>query len=162
MNWLDIVIIIALIVFVFSGFKVGLIKVLFTLAGGIIGVVLAGHYSESLANQLTFISDSGVAGIVAFAIIVILVMIVATILAFVIKKIASFVLLGWVDRLGGGVIGLIIGAIFIGAILAMWLKFQGDNDIITGSALANFLVDKFGIVLGLLPSEFDSVRDFFN
>jgi len=162
MNWFDIVIIIALAISVVSGIKAGIIKVLFTLAGGIIGVVLAGRYSEGLADKLTFISDSSIAGIVAFAIILIAVMIVAMVLAFVIKKIASVVLLGWVDKLGGAVIGLIAGAIFCGALLAMWLKFQGDNDIITGSALASFLIDKFGIVLGLLPSEFQSVRNFFN
>src|SRR4030042_1652295 len=127
MNWLDIVILIALVISIVMGLRAGIIKVLFTLAGGIIGVVLAGRFSEGLADKLTFISDSNIAGIVAFAVILIVVMIVATILAFVIKKIASMVLLGWVDKLGGAVLGLIVGAIFSGAVLAMWLKFQGDN-----------------------------------
>ena len=162
MNWLDIVILVVLVISVFSGMRAGIIKVAFTLAGGIIGVVLAGRYSEGLADKLTFISDSGIAGIVAFAIILIVVMVVATVIAFIIKKIASAVLLGWVDKIGGAVVGLFVGAIFVGAVLAMWLKFQGGNDVITDSALANFLVDKFGIVLGLLPSEFQSVQDFFN
>ena len=162
MNWLDIVILVVLVISVFSGMRAGIIKVAFTLAGGIIGVVLAGRYSEGLADKLTFISDSGIAGIVAFAIILIVVMVVATVIAFIIKKIASAVLLGWVDKIGGAVVGLFVGAIFVGAVLAMWLKFQGGNDFITDSALANFLVDKFGIVLGLLPSEFQSVQDFFN
>lgn len=162
MNWLDMVIIIVLAISVVSGIKAGIIKVLFTLAGGIIGVVLAGRYSDGLAEKLSFISDPGVAGIVAFVFIVLATVIVATIIAFIVKKIISLVLLGWVDKLGGAVIGLISGAIIIGALLAMWLKYgTGGGDVIIESALANFLLDKFGIVLGLLPSEFGVIRLFF-
>jgi membrane protein required for colicin V production len=162
MNWLDVLIIIGLVISIVSGIKQGIIKVLFTLAGGIIGVVLAGRYSDSLAGKLSFISDPNIAGIAAFVIILLATMIVAMILAFIVKKIASAILLGWIDKLGGAVIGLLMGAIFIGAILAMYLRYQGPNDAITNSALATFLLDKFGIVLGLLPSEFKAIRDFFH
>jgi membrane protein required for colicin V production len=161
MNWLDIVIIIGLLIALFSGFREGLIKILFTLAGGIIGVVLAGHYSDGLAAKLSFISDHNIAGIVAFIIIILATLIVATILGIIVKKVVHAVLLGWVDKLGGAVIGLLAGAIFIGAVLAMWLKYAESVDAIGGSALANFLLDKFGIVLGLLPSEFDVIHQFF-
>ena len=161
MNWLDIVIIVGLIISVFSGMQQGLIKIAFALAGGIIGVVLAGHYSEGLADQLSFISDPGIAGTVAFVIIIIATIVVAIILGTIVKKIIHIVLLGWLDKLGGGVIGLLAGVIFIGALLAMYLRYQGPTDVITGSALATFLVDKFGLILGLLPSQFDMIRDFF-
>jgi membrane protein required for colicin V production len=162
MNWLDIVIIIGLVISVFSGIQQGLVRIAFSLAGGIIGVVLAGRYSDALAEKLSFISDPGIAGIVAFVIIIIATMIVAAILGMIVKKIVHAVLLGFVDKLGGAVVGLLMGAIFIGAILAMYLNYQGPIDAITNSALATFLLDKFGIVLGLLPSEFKAVQDFFH
>lgn len=162
MNWLDIVIIIGLIISFVSGIQQGLIKIAFTLVGGIIGVVLAGRYSDALAGKLSFISDSNIAGIVAFVIILIATLIVASILGMIVKKIASAVLLGWLDKLGGAVLGLLLGAIFIGAILAMWLKYGSSGaDVIAGSALARFLLDKFWVVLGLLPAEFDAVHYFF-
>lgn len=161
MNWLDILLIIGLIVSVIMGIRQGLIKGLFVLAGVIIGVVLAGHYSDSLAAKLTFISDIGIAGIVAFLIIVVATLIVALILAFIVQKVVHWALLGWLDRLGGAVLGLLLGAIFIGAILAMWLKYEGGVSTISGSALANFLLDKFGLVLGLLPAEFGAIHSFF-
>ena len=53
-----------------------------------------------------------------------------------------------------------MGAILISALLATIVKFFGEG-IVTDSALAGFLLDKFPIVLGLLPSQFDSIRDFF-
>ena len=151
MNWLDIVIIILLVGSVIMGLRAGFIKVLFVLAGVIIGVVLAGQYSGSLAAKLSFISDIGIAGIIAFLIILIGTLIVALVLAFIVERLAHWVLLGWLDNLGGAVLGLLLGAIFIGAVLAMWLVWEGSTDAISGSVLARFLIDKFGIVLGLLP-----------
>ena len=80
MNWLDIVIIIALLVSAVGGFMSGLIRSLFSLAGLIIGIILAGHYYTALAGYLTFISDQNAARIAAFVIILLAVGIVATIL----------------------------------------------------------------------------------
>ena len=97
----------------------------------------------------------------AFAIILIVVMIIAAIAAALIKRIVSAMLLGWVNHLGGAVVGFGFGLIFCGALLTMWVKFLGIGDSISGSALANFLLDVFPVVLAFLPAEFDSVRSFF-
>ena len=161
MSWLDIIILILLVVPTLIGLKLGIIKVLFTVAGMIVGVVLAGRFSEPLGKSLTFISDPGWAKIAAFAIILIVVMLIASVLAGVLKKITSAALLGWVNRLGGAVLGFIMGFIFCGAILSMWVKYLGIGDSIADSALANLLLDNFPVILGLLPAEFDSVRSFF-
>ena len=161
MSWLDIVIIVVLAVGAFSGFKSGLIKVLFSVAGILLGIFLAGRFSDDFAGVLTFIPDDW-AKIAAFAIILVAVMIIAAILASVLSKLISLVLLGWVNRLGGAVLGLVVAALFCGAVLAIWVKYLGIGDSVAGSALANFLLDKFPIVLGLLPSSFDSVHNFFD
>lgn len=162
MNWLDVVIIVVIVISIFSGLKAGLIKVLFGLVGIVVGVVLAGHFSNSLASKLTFINNPDWAKIAAFAIILVAVMLVSAILAAILSKLISLVLLGWVNRLGGAILGLVVGALFISAILAIWVKYLGIGDAVSGSALARFLLDKFPVVLKLLPSEFNSVRDFFS
>jgi membrane protein required for colicin V production len=161
MNWLDIVILILIAVPTVTGLKIGIIKALFTVVGMIVGVVLAGRFSESLGGVLTFISDPGWAKIAAFAIILIAVMIIASVLAVVIKWVISAVLLGWVNRLGGAVLGFIMGAVFCGALLSIWVKFIGAGETIDSSAMARFLLDIFPFVLALLPAEFDSVRSVF-
>lgn len=161
MNWLDIIILILIVVPTVMGLKIGIIKILFTVAGMIVGVILAGRFSESLGAQLTFIADPGWARIAAFAIILVVVMIIASILASVLKNITSAVLLGWVNRLGGAVLGLVMGGIFCGALLSMWVKFLGIGETVSDSALANLLLDSFPFILALLPAEFDSIRSFF-
>ncbi|MBN1644143.1 MAG: CvpA family protein, partial [Dehalococcoidales bacterium] len=65
-----------------------------------------------------------------------------------------------VDRLGGGILGLILGALSVSAILAIVAKFT-DSTLITGSALASFFLDKFPFIMGLLPKEFDVIKNFF-
>jgi membrane protein required for colicin V production len=160
-NWLDIVIIIALILFVISGIVSGLIKAVFSLAGLILGIFLAGRYYVQLSGIFGFISNDSAAKIVAFIIIFLVVLIIATILGIIFTKIVSNLMLGWLNRLLGGIFGVFEGALFIGAILAVIVKMTGSQDAITGSILAQFFLNRFPVVLSLLPSEFDSIRGFY-
>ncbi len=161
MNWLDIVIVIALVFSAISGFANGLIKSVLSFIGLIVGVVLAGRFYVALSEHLSFISSESAARIVAFIIIFLVVMIIATIVGVILTKVVSTMLLGWLNRLLGLAFGVLIGAVFIGSILAIWVKYMGPNDTIINSPLAKFLVDRFPLVLDLLPSEFNSIRSFF-
>jgi len=161
MNWLDIVIIIAIAVSTFIGLRKGIIKAVLTLAGLVVGVVLAGRYYLPFSQHLSFIPQPSLAKVAAFAIIFIGVMVIATVLAHLAGWAASAVMLGWVNRLGGAAFGFVIGAIFCGAFLAMWVKFLGITGAIAESNIAPILLGHFPRVLALLPKEFDTVRSFF-
>ena len=160
MNWLDIVIIVAIAITTLIGLKIGLIKAVLSLAGLIVGVILARLYYIPLSEQLTFISQTTLAKVAAFAIIMIGVMIIVAVLAMVLKWIASVIMLGWVNRIGGAIFGLVLGAILCGTILALWVNFFGAGEVIANSSLAA-LLSQFPLVLGLMPAEFDSIRSFF-
>jgi membrane protein required for colicin V production len=160
MNWLDIVIIVALIIPIFVGLMLGFIKTLLSLAGIIVGVILASNFYRELAGVLTFISNQNTANIVAFIIILVGVMLLAILAAILLRVILRAMTLGWVDRVGGAILGFVTGAILISAILASIVKFFGEG-LVTESLLAGILLDKFPIVLGLLPGEFDAIRNFF-
>ena len=160
MNWLDILILVGLAVPAFVGLRRGLIKSALSLAGIIIGVVLAGNFYQSFSRTLTFIHNEDAANIIAFVLILVAVMAIAAVLACLLKSTARAVMLGWVDNVGGVVFGLLMGAMLWGAILAIWVKLF-DSELVTASLLASVLLDKFPLVLGLLPGEFDAIRDFF-
>jgi membrane protein required for colicin V production len=160
MNWLDIVIVILLLVSAISGFANGLIKSIFSLVGLIVGIFLAGHFYVALSEHLTFISNENAARIVAFIIIFLAVAIVAGILGAILTKIISAILLGWLNRLGGAVFGVVLGGIFIGLILAIWVKYAGGSGVVSGSAIAPILLDRIPVILALLPKEFDTIRQY--
>ncbi|OGO44346.1 MAG: hypothetical protein A2137_04580 [Chloroflexi bacterium RBG_16_58_8] len=88
-------------------------------------------------------------------------MIVATVAAKLVKWAVSAVLLGWVNRLGGAILGVVLGMVFCGAALTMWIKYLGISSVVEESVLAGVLLNGFPLVLGLLPADFDSVRSFF-
>ena len=161
MNWLDIVILVLIVIPVIIGLKKGVVKAAFTVAGMVIGVMLAGRFSDSLGGAMSFIPDPGWAKIIAFAIIIIVVMIIAVVAARLVTKLLKATMLNWINQLGGAVLGLVLGGIFCAAILSIWVQFLGPGETITESALASFLLDKFPFILGLLPDEFEGVREFF-
>lgn len=161
MNWLDIVIVVILVISLAGGVRNGAIKSILSLAGVIIGVVLAGRYYTPLAGILTFIPSAGAARITAFIIILIAAIIVFTIIAELLTKLVSAILLGWLNRLLGAMLGVVLGGIFISAILAIWIKFTNNTGFIADSAIASILLKYFPVILSLLPAEFEPVRSFF-
>ncbi|MBI4187376.1 MAG: CvpA family protein [Chloroflexi bacterium] len=161
MNWLDIVIAIVLAAAAFYGLRSGLIKVTLSLAGIVVGVTLAGRYYAALAERLTFIPQDNIAKIVAFAIILVGVIVIAQLLSKLLKMATSIVPLSWVDHLGGAALGLVLGGFFCAALLTIWAKYLGIGNTIAESALARLLLERLPVLLALLPEEFDSVRSFF-
>jgi membrane protein required for colicin V production len=160
MNWIDIVIIIYLIISVVSGIAQGLIRSILSIVGLIVGIVLAANFYKQFGDVLSFIHNSQVADIVAFIVILLAVMAIAALIAFVLRSLIKAVMLGWIDRLGGAVFGLLLGALSVSALLAVVVKLTSTS-LITDSALAGFFLDKFPLIMGFLPSEFDVVRNFF-
>ncbi len=161
MNWLDFLLIIFIIISAIAGLRAGVIKSLLSLAGIIVGVVLAGRYYITFAEKITLIPSESAARIVAFIIILAAVTVVAGVIASIFSWIVSKIMLGWLNRLGGGLFGLAWGTILAGALLAIWTKYFGFSGTIADSSLARFLLDTFPLVLSLLPDEFNSVRSFF-
>ncbi|MEL7561579.1 CvpA family protein [Dehalogenimonas sp. 4OHTPN] len=161
MNWLDIALLVFLAFQVFSGLSQGLIKALGGLLGLIVGIFLAGRFYESLGGSVfSFISNEDIANAAAFAAVLIVTWIVFSIIAGLLTKLVSVVLLGWVNRLAGAIFGLFMGTLIAGAALAVWAQFFGGESL-ADSTIATFLLDKFPLVLSLLPSQFDSIKEFF-
>ncbi len=161
MNWLDIVLLVAIALATVAGLGIGLIRAALYLAGLIFGIVLAGHYYIPFSHLLDAVLQPNVAKVVAFIIILVAVMAAAVFLAMFLRQGASVIKLGWADRLGGAVFGLLMGALLCGCLLAIWVKFVGGGEAITESTVAGILLDRLPMVLALLPDEFDAVRSFF-
>ena len=160
MNWLDILILVSLAASVIGGLTTGIVRGAVNLAGLILGIFLAGRLYETLGGRFSFIHNTDIANAVAFVVIIAVAMILAGLVGGLLRKIITGIMLGWLDHLLGAVLGLLIGAISWGALLALWVKFFSTGAV-SGSNMARILLDKFPLVLNLLPSSFDSVKNFF-
>lgn len=146
MNWLDIVIIVVVALLGIVGLRQGLIRTVFGIAGLIGGIFLAGRYYDELA-ALLFPSSAIWSNIAAYAIIAVATMVVAGVIGWLIAKFVSFVALGWLDKLVGCILGVVIGALLCTAILAIAVKYYpGMEATINQSIIARFLVGGFPLL----------------
>jgi len=162
MNWLDIVILAITIIFGLMGLRRGAIKTVFGIAGLVAGIVLAGRYYHHLA---TILSPGGASwsGIAAYAIILVATLIVAGIIGWFIAQLVHIILLGWIDRLIGFILGAIIGSMLCAAFLAIVSKYLlGMEGVISHSVMAKLLMQQIPLLLALLPEEFDFIRGLFS
>jgi len=146
MNWLDIVIIVVVVFLGIAGLRQGMIRTVFGIAGLIGGIFLAGRYYDELA-ALLFPSGAIWGNIAAYAIIAVATLVVAGVIGWLIAKLVNFVALGWLDRLVGGILGVVIGGLLCAAILAIVVKYYpGMEATINQSIIARFIVRGFPLL----------------
>jgi len=161
MNWLDIVIIIVTLLLGMLGLWRGAIKAVFGIVGLIGGIALAGHYYLPLASILSS-GEAIWSKIAAYAIILVATLIVASVIGWFVARLVHIVMLGWVDRLIGFILGAAIGSMLCAAVLAIVSKYLSVmGGVISQSVMAKLLMEQFPLLLALLPEEFDFIRDFF-
>jgi membrane protein required for colicin V production len=161
MNWLDIVILVSLVASFIGGIAIGFIRGLVSLIGLILGIVLAGKYYTTVSVWFDFIPNQDISDIVAFILIMLAVTLLAGLIVRLLHRLTSATLTGWIDHLIGGILGVFGAFISWSALLALWVKFV-SGDSIASSTLAQVMLDKLPVILSLLPSQFDSIRNFFN
>jgi membrane protein required for colicin V production len=146
MNWLDIVIIVVIVLLGIAGLRQGMIRTVFGIAGLIGGIFLAGRYYDELAARL-FPSGAIWGNIAAYAIILLATLLVAGVIGWLLAKLVNFAALGWLDRVMGFILGVVIGGLLCAAILAIAVKFYpGMEATINQSVIARFLVGGFPLL----------------
>jgi len=154
LNGLDIVIIAIITISIAFGLKTGLIKRAFSLLAIVLGLSVASRtYLQSAGILENVIHNPNVCKGLSFAIVFILVAIAITVVGRLLKGMVNLLLLGWVDRIGGAVLGLIGAAILFGAILLVITKFPiaGLENWIQDSQLAPLLIQFVQNLWKLVP-----------
>jgi len=164
MNWIDVVIILILVAFVAMAYTAGLIREVVTMVAVFVGIVVAGLLYEDFATDvLVFIDDEDAARAVAFLVLLGAIYLLGQIAAYVLKRMASIMMLGWADKAGGAAFGLIKGLIVVQVLVILFAAYPnlGLDDAIDSSEIGKFFVDDASVVLVILPGEFDDRIDDF-
>jgi len=131
-TFIDIILIAIVIVFVVSGFVMGLIQGIGALIGLAAGFWAAMHYFNAFGDWLTpiFLGHGIWAHIIAFILIFVLANRLVGFVFWLIEKafhIVSIIpFLKSINRLGGAVLGLIEGILFCGLIIGFLLGYFGE------------------------------------
>jgi membrane protein required for colicin V production len=164
MNWIDLLIVTTIAGIVFGAFAAGLIREAVTLIAAILGIIIAGVLYDDLATDiLVFMDDEGAAEAISFIILAGAVYLAGQIIAILLSRTASLLMLGWADKIGGAVFGFIKGIIVVQALLIVFAAYPSLDlsGAIAGSELAPYFLEDVDFLLWVLPENFDSRIDQF-
>jgi membrane protein required for colicin V production len=137
MNLPDVLILAVLVISVVSAFVKGFFVEVFSLAGLILGLFFAAaNYAAFAPWVLRVIQNREVANLIAFLVIALLVMVLAGLAGRLLRGLVRGVGLGIVDRLLGGVFGLVKGCVVVTLVLMGVVAFLPRQAWLDNSRLA--------------------------
>lgn len=148
MNWLDLVVLLAVVLPVFMGVRNGIVGTVFTIAGLIVGIFVARMFNNEIAGVLgNFIQNETVQNVGAFVLVIVVALVVAAVAARLVKTMLKFLFLGWIDNVAGGALGFVMGAsLAVGVIQIVGLT---SPETVQASMTAPLLRDVWGPVVGV-------------
>lgn len=126
MNWADILILIFLLFFFLLGVFRGLIKQVFSLAAVAVGIVSGVLFYDSVGRMLIEknVIESGSSALLAgFIIVAAVVFIIIQIFGWFASQVIGKLHLGWLNRLAGGFVGVVMGTIIMFFFIS-WLNIS--------------------------------------
>ena len=114
----DILIIIILGFFTFNGFRNGFIKEAARILGMVSGYITANNFYDDLMPFLEIhISNPNILTVVSYLCVFCVTLVIINTLAMLLQKIFELILLGWLNRLLGTLLGLIKGILVVSIII---------------------------------------------
>lgn len=164
----DVILFVILTIFTVWGFFFGFIQSFGSLTGLILGVFIANKYYLILTNWLSFIPISETAiKIIAFFTILILISKLTGLAFYFIDKffhlISIIPFLKTINRISGGILGLIEGLLIIGAFLYVIHNYSISllpAEMLSDSKLTPILLKGFGYFIDLTQPIFQKAKNF--
>ena len=151
MNLLDYIILAIFFYFIIKGLFRGFIRELCLLSGVILGLWLANHFHERVADLLnSYIPffDSFYLSLISFLAILAPVMIIFNIIGWTLKLVFKKVFLGWIDRLFGSGLAVIKGIVIIYmALIILFIYLPSQTPLIAGSTLSPLIVKSYQSII---------------
>lgn len=163
MNTIDIILSLVLLYGLVRGFFRGLLAELASLVGIVAGIYGAVHFSHFLGDFLSNHINWKVQyiNLISFALTFILIVFLVSLAGKMLTKIAGFAALGIVNKLLGGVFGLLKSA-FVASVIIMFFKATNERiSIVEDQTLEESILYKpvEGIAPVILPSIIKQVRE---
>ncbi|MBR4740423.1 MAG: CvpA family protein [Bacteroidales bacterium] len=148
MNLLDIILLILLIPGVIRGISKGFLEQVVSLAGIVLSVYMAYHFSEPVCTwlaQYITVSDT-VLRVIGFAVMLVGVLIIVMFFAKLLTKVADMASLGWVNKVLGFVFSVAVSALILSILIILFdtinTKFElVKSPVLTDSVLYGHLKD---------------------
>ncbi|MFH1076579.1 MAG: CvpA family protein [Pseudomonadota bacterium] len=155
MNILDIGICVVTCYFFVRGVFGGILREVASILGAVLGYIVAYNYYRPLAGCLSLVtSERNIQDIVAFSLIFSLIVLASGLLGSLARRFAKVLLVGWADRILGGVFGLGKGVFIVSVLLLALAAFLPKKPvIIEKSVLARYIINISSKLETALPDD---------
>jgi membrane protein required for colicin V production len=135
-NLIDIIFLIPLLLFAWSGYKKGFIIEVATLGALIMGLYFAIYFSDVAAGYLndTFSIDQKYIGAISFVVTFVVVVFGVIAIGNVLQKFIDIILLGFLNKMAGGLFGMLKGALFISILIFAFSYLGLENSVFSKEA----------------------------
>lgn len=161
MNYLDIIILTVVGFFLAWGIKKGIVKTLAGVIGFILALIIATAMMGMTADILhnLFNMNKGAAYILSYVLLFIGVMLICHAAANVILKLFTITSTRWLDRVGGGILGFLVGSLIVSSVLVALSFFtftermlpEKDKSLLYPYA-RNFFPEFYNLIVKLKPA----------
>jgi len=131
----------------------GLVVELFTLASVILGFLLASLYYDDLEVLFLSLGPSPRPSFAAFITIFLVIMVIGTVTASLLTHLLKKLWLRWLDRLLGGLFGLLRGWLIVSIIFLAFAAFGVQRANMARSQTAGFFLDSAKLIVFSVPEE---------
>ena len=169
--FIDVAFFIVMLIAIFKGFSKGLILGIFSLLAFIIGLAAALKLSAIVAHHLETSTGSTAKWlpVLSFMLVFIVVVVVVNLGARIIKKTISLAMLGWLDKIGGIVLYVILYTIIFSVILFFAEKiFLVKPETIAASSVHDYVlpwgpkvINNLGKIIPVFKDLFTQLQSFF-
>lgn len=168
---IDVLVAVTLAFAAFKGFTRGLIVALFSFIGVIVGLAAAMKLSVVLA---TYFSTHGMQGkwvtLISFVLVMFTVSLLIRWLARLIQKSMEFVMLGWLNRLGGVAFYALLYLMLLSVFLFYATRIGLLSDVTVASSLTYpyveplgpYVIENLGKVVPVFKGMFQNLSEFFS
>ena len=163
LNILDIVFLIIVGISILMGIIKGFIRELFSLIFLIIGVVLAYlFYKDVGAILMKYLNNEDIANFLGFTGIFTSILIVGALFTYLIRKIFTVGPLKAIDRILGGIFGLLRGILISVIIILVLQAYPNQSDLLNKSKFSPYITGPLQTVLSWLPKNVSDKLKFIN
>lgn len=150
----DIVLMVILVVALVYGLWRGFVRISIGIAGLAISLALALRLAGSGPSWFKGVfSSPQLARLAAFALVLVLGLILTALVSWGMRKLVAAAELSWVDRLLGGLVGFVGASLLIsGGLIGMTVFFPGTPQLVARSAIAGYAIKVADLGALILPS----------
>lgn len=166
-SFFEIILIIVIAYFTFAGFKSGFIRTVGGIIGLLVGVFFASRYYDILAVAWSwlFFGSSTVAKVVLFILIFILIDRLFKLVVYFLDKLFNLLkfipFTKFINKLAGGIFGLIEGLLIVGLFLYIAVRFPISKSLINAikdSEMAGQLLNFVNILTPLIADTLEKIK----